>query len=111
MKRIIALLLSMIMLVGAMAGCADGHFKFEDDTKLTRGEWIDALARTFGMDEYDNEEPHMSDVSSEDSIFGSVQSSYEWGVLRDLSKKLKKDKATTLEFAVTTAVYAPAAYL
>ncbi|MBQ4260136.1 MAG: hypothetical protein IJB84_07765 [Lachnospiraceae bacterium] len=106
MKRIIALLLSMIMLVGAMAGCADGHFKFEDDTKLTRGEWIDALARTFGMDEYDNEEPHMSDVSSEDSIFGSVQSSYEWGVLRDLSKKLKKDKATTLEFAVTTAVYA-----
>lgn len=111
MKRIIALLLSLVMLLGILPGCAEGHFRFDNDTNLTRGEWIDTLAKTFGLDEYTKEEPYLSDVSSDDPIFKSVQSCCEWGVLRDVTNKLKKQDSATLEFVVTTAVYATGADL
>lgn len=111
MKRIIALLLSILLLVGTLSGCTEEHFRFKEDTSFTRGEWVDLLAKTFGMDDYEKDTPYLSDVSSEDSIFASVQSCYEWGVLRDISKKLKKNNGATLEFVVTTAVYATGADL
>lgn len=109
MKRIIALLLSLVLLLGTLSGCAEGHFRFKNDTSLTRGQWVDVLAKSFGMDDYEKDTPYLSDVSSDDSIFKSVQSSYEWGVLRDTPKKLKKHNGATLEFVVTTAVYATGA--
>ena len=109
MKKIIALLLSLLILLGSLAGCADGHFRFKDDTSLTRGQWIEKLAATFGMDEYEKKEPYFSDVSSSDSIFTSVQSCYEWDILRDVSRKLKKNSGASLEFVITTAVYATGA--
>ena len=109
MKRIIALLLSLVLLLGTLSGCAEGHFRFKNDTSLTRGQWVDALAKSFGMDDYEKDAPYLSDVSSDDSIFKSVQSCYEWGVLRDTPKKLKKHNGATLEFVVTTAVYATGA--
>ncbi|HBM98604.1 MAG TPA: hypothetical protein DD413_04190 [Ruminococcus sp.] len=109
MKRIIALLLSLVLLLGTLSGCAEGHFRFKNDTSLTRGQWVDVLAKSFGMDDYEKDTPYLSDVSSDDSIFKSVQSCYEWGVLRDTPKKLKKHSGATLEFVVTTAVYATGA--
>lgn len=111
MKRITALLLSVMMIFCMLSGCADSHFRFKNDTSVTRGEWIEQLAATFGMQEYIEEEPYVSDVLSDDPIFASVQSCYEWGILRDISKKLKKNNGASLEFAVTTAVYATGADL
>lgn len=90
MKRIIALLLTVVLLLGTFTGCADGHFRFKDDTSLTRGQWVDKLADTFGLDDFEENEPYLSDVSNSDPIFNSVQSCYEWGILRDINKKLKK---------------------
>lgn len=109
MKRFIALLLSLLILLGSLTGCADGHFRFKNDTSLTRGQWIEKLAATFGLDEYEKKEPYFSDVASSDAIFTSVQSCYEWDILRDVSRKLKKNNGASLEFVITTAVYATGA--
>lgn len=109
MKKFIALLLSLLILLGSLAGCANGHFRFKNDTSLTRGQWIEKLAATFGMDEYEKKEPYFSDVSSSDTIFTSVQSCYEWDILRDVSRKLKKNNGASLEFVISTAVYATGA--
>lgn len=106
MRRIVGLLLALVMLLGLVAGCADGHFRFAEDTSLTRGEWIEQLAATFGLDEYDEQEPYFSDISEEDAVFAPIQSCYEWGILRDVSRKFKKENGASLKFVVTTAVYA-----
>lgn len=113
MKRVLAALLSVLLLLGSLAGCTSGNFKFDRDTSankyISRGEWIDMLAKTFGMDSYENSTPHFSDIPFSDDIFASVQSSYEWDVLRDVSTKFEKDGNATLEFVVTTAIYASSA--
>ncbi len=106
MKRVIAIVLCLVMVIGCFSACADGNFRFSDDTSLSRGQWIQELSNTFGLNEYVGEKQYFSDVDKDDPIFAAVQSCYEWDVLRDVAKKIKKDKFATLEFAVTTAVYA-----
>ena len=105
MKKIIALLLSIAMVSCMLSGCIKGHFSFDSDG-MTRGQWVESLAAVFGLEEYEAEEPYLSDVVFSDPIFAPVQSCYEWGILRDVSKKLKKDSSATLKFVITTAVYA-----
>lgn len=111
MKKVLAALLSALLLFGALAGCTNGNFRFEgeasvDNECVTRGEWIDMLAETFGMDSFENSTPYFSDIPFGDTIFGSVQSSCEWSVLRDVSSEFKKNEKATLEFVVSTAIYA-----
>ena len=106
MKRLIAMLLVVATLLGMFSGCSEGHFRFDDENSITRMAWVTMLAETFGLDEYTSTDPYFSDVKANDEAFGLVQSSYEWGVLSHLSKKLDKDDAANLEFVVSTAVFA-----
>ena len=106
MKRLIAVLLTIILTVGSFSGCASENFRFDDDTSLSRGQWIELLAGTFGLDEYDEKKPYFKDVRKKDDIFTAVQSCYEWGVLKDAPKRFKQNKGASREFVITTAVYA-----
>lgn len=106
MKKFFSLVLAFLLTLCTLTGCVDTHFRFKDDTSLTRGQWIEQLAATFGMDDFEKEEAYFSDVPATDSIYTAAQSCYEWNVLRDIGKKLKKNDGASLEFAVSTAIYA-----
>lgn len=109
MKRLIALFLSIIMTLSMLTGCSSkGNFQFEDeaDPVVTRGQWIEMLAANFGMTDYEQQNSYFKDLSRNDDIFGYVQSSVEWDVIRDTGDKFNKDEKATLEFVVTTAVFA-----
>lgn len=106
MKKFFSLVLAFLLTLSTLTGCVDTHFRFKDDTSLTRGQWIEQLAATFGMDDFEKEEAYFSDVPATDSIYTAAQSCYEWNVLRDIGKKLKKNDGASLEFAVSTAIYA-----
>jgi len=99
MKRIIALILALTLLLSSLAGCK--NFKFSDE--VTRGEWIELLSTTLGMEEYMNNAPYFEDVKSDDELFGYVQSGYEWGVLSSIKKKFEKNDRATQEFVAITA--------
>lgn len=106
MKKFFSLVLAFLLTLSTLTGCVDTHFRFKDDTSLTRGQWIEQLAATFGMDDFEKDEAYFSDVPATDSIYTAAQSCYEWNVLRDIGKKLKKNDGASLEFAVSTAIYA-----
>ena len=106
MKRLLALLLAVLLAAGMFTGCAEGHFRFDDDTSLTRGEWIAMLAQGFGLDSYVNAEPYYKDVAAFDPYFGYVQSCVEWDVLSEEESRLNMHRGATLEFVIVTAVKA-----
>lgn len=106
MKKFFSLVLAFLLTLSTLTGCVDTHFRFKDDTSLTRGQWIEQLAATFGMDDFEKDEAYFSDVPATDSIYTAAQSCHEWNVLRDIGKKLKKNDGASLEFAVSTAIYA-----
>ena len=106
MKKFFSLVLAFLLTLSTLTGCVYTHFRFKDDTSLTRGQWIEQLAATFGMDDFEKDEAYFSDVPATDSIYTAAQSCYEWNVLRDIGKKLKKNDGASLEFAVSTAIYA-----
>lgn len=106
MKRLIAVLLAIILTVGSFSGCAKENFRFDDDTSLSRGQWIELLAGTFGLDEYEQKKPYFKDIRKKNNIFTAVQSCYEWGVLKDVPKRFNQNKGASREFVITTVVYA-----
>ena len=77
-----------------------------DETEITRGEWIEVLARSLGMDDFKNEEPYFKDINREDDIYSFVQSCYEWDVLKFEDKEIKPDEPATRDFMVKTAILA-----
>lgn len=106
MKRFIALLLALIMIVGTFTSCADSNFRFADDIMVTRGKWVEALADSFGLTMYQQSEPYFSDISAEHPLFMYAQSAREWEVLDADMESLRPDDSASLEFVISTAVYA-----
>ena len=105
MKRVIALILSFLMLITSFSGCAN-LTTIDTDDFMTKGAWVQLLATYFGMDDYQNEEPYYSDIKSDDDIFAYVQSCVEWGVLSPDESKLNPNKFITKEYMIETAVKA-----
>lgn len=100
LKRMIALIMSVVMLLTTLAGCG-GIAKEKTDVFVTRGEWITMLGQQFGMDEYVSDDSFFQDVTQEDDIFPYVQSCVEWGVLgTDDNKTFKPNDIARVEFAV-----------
>lgn len=111
MKRTTALFLSLIMLVMTLTGCGkekNRNVNNEIDTTgyITRGEWIDMLADTFGYDEYDQETAYYSDVKSDSEVFTAVQSCRERNMLSTETDEFKVNDVATMGFVATTAVLA-----
>lgn len=106
MKRIVAVILMFTMLAGMMVGCSNKTVKKDnDETYLTRAEWISLLAEAMNMNTYDNATPYYKDVDSSNEIFDAVQACREWNVLSE-SEEFKPDDIATYGFMATTAVLA-----
>ena len=111
MKRLVALILVIVLTGSLLSACGKDKSKTSeklDQTPeyITRGEWITQLAESFGMTQYENQEPYYKDVTSDNPLFGYVQSSYEWEVLSTDTDEFKPDEYATLGFVVTTSVLA-----
>lgn len=109
MKRIIAFILSMVMILTTLVGCGKSEEqKKEVDTSgyLTRGEWVSMLSKTFGFDEYEQETPYYEDVTESDEIYESVQSCRERNLLSVDTKNFNSNEIATLGFVASTAVLA-----
>lgn len=103
MKRIIASLLTVVMLVGStigLTGCGTEKVHI-----FTRGEWIADLANQFGMTECYDKTPVYSDVKEDNPYFTAIQACAEWEVL-DKSDKFKPDNRADVTFGIVTAVKA-----
>ena len=114
-KRLLSfwLILALLLgLAGTLCGCGDNSAKEaedeigEEEKKLTRGEWIIGLGSTFGMNDFETENPFFEDVKEDEELFPFVQSCAEWGVFSETGGNFQPEKEATREFAVQTAVIA-----
>lgn len=104
MKWRITYVLFIITIMGLLAGCSK---EIETTGQVTRGEWIAMLSESFGLDTYDSDIPHYSDITNTNALFRPVQASAEWGVLSIYDgDKLDADKPVTHDEAASTAVIA-----
>ena len=77
-----------------------------DETEITRGEWIEVIARSLGMDDFQNEEPYFEDIYNENDIYQYIQSCYEWDVLKFEDKEIRPDEPATRDFMIKTSILA-----
>ena len=102
-KRLISIILALTLvfgIVGTLGGCNQNDNK---DAFLTRGQFTELLAATFGMDEYQQDSPYYVDVNEDNDLFPYLQSCREWDVLKRETMFHPNDKAT-IEFSVQAAV-------
>ena len=83
-KRILSLLLAIVMALGIFPLSSCG--KQSENTPAnnsqapqyaTREEWIELLAQTFGLDEFQEQNAYFSDVTADQTLFPYVQSCVE----------------------------------
>lgn len=77
MKKFIALMLSLLMLITSFSGCA----VTTSDTALSMGQWVMLIADSFGLQNYTEETPHFEKVSSSESAFSAFQAVAEWNIV------------------------------
>lgn len=81
MKRIKALILA-VLLIGSMVLSLAGCGATTADTALSMGQWVSLLADSFGLQNYTDETPHFSKVTSENYAFSAFQAVAEWGIIK-----------------------------
>ncbi|HHU71353.1 MAG TPA: hypothetical protein GXZ21_04870 [Clostridiales bacterium] len=116
-RKLLTILISLLILI-IISGTVvlvyyNGKDKASDSTSLdndkseiTRGEWIEVLARSLGMDDFQNDEPYFEDVNRENDIYHYVQSCYEWNVFKFEDKEIKPDEPATRDFMIKTSILA-----
>ena len=99
MQKILALLMSIVMLLGALiprwpGSTVDG---------VATGDWLAMLVEEFSMDGSEfSPDPHYPDVTAEDDYFAVVQIAYEWGVINDSDAPLDTGADVTNAFVAIT---------
>lgn len=77
MKRIIAILLVIATLISTLSGCMATTSK----TAMTMGQWVTLIADSFGLQNYTDETPHFTNVSTKDTTFSAFQAVAEWNII------------------------------
>lgn len=134
MKRIVSFLLATVMLVTTLASCSMQNFSFgggeasettigtsnandgdggssgddntQDESYISRIEWIEMLGMYFGMDSCMSADPYFVDVSSSNPRFAYLQSCVEWEIVPTGEEKFQPDEYATVDFVVRSAVIA-----
>lgn len=110
MKKLLSFFLVFTLLIGTIVPlCSCNVFKNSDNKSnndVTRAEWIEMLASSFGMSEYHAANSYFEDVLTTDPYYSYVQSSYEWGILSHDEKTFSPSASASKEFIVSTAVMA-----
>lgn len=79
MKKIIALILSVTMVIGLipiMVGYTE-----EDKASVSVGQWLAMVDYEFGMSYYEQTEPYFENVDESNPYFAAVQTAVEWDVI------------------------------
>lgn len=108
-KKVIALLLSVVLTISLIACNSDKNNDNSSVNKvsyITRGEWIQILAKGFGLDSYSGEDPYYTDISSNNELYTPVQACYEWNILSTNTDEFKPNDVATLGYVVSTSVLA-----
>lgn len=110
-KRVLSLLLAIAMLLMTVAGCGKSKNVNEvvqdtADKFITRGEWITMLAKTFGLNDYDESTPYYTDIDNTNPLFAAVQSCRERSMLSADTTEFKENDVATVGFVASTAVLA-----
>ena len=102
MKRIIAILLSMIIIATSLlslSGCTSG----DNSSYFTVGQWLMLIDEAFGMQSYNADEPYFDNIDKNNPYFEAVQIATEWDVI-DKSESLNVDEWLKWDEALTTLV-------
>lgn len=79
MKKFLAILLSLVMLVGAvplMTGLTG-----QEKASVNVGDWLALVDAEFGMTYYEQAEPYFENIPADNRYFAAVQTAVEWGVV------------------------------
>jgi len=99
MQKIIAFIMSIVMLLGTLIpGLAGNQVQ-----GVTTGDWLQMLDEQFGMTTYQSQEPYYANVPASNPYFASVQIAYEWGVINS-ADVINVDANVTTEFVAATLV-------
>lgn len=77
MKRAIAILLAITIMISTLSGCA----VTTADSALSMGQWVTLIADSFGLQNYIEETPHFSKVTEKEDTFSAFQAVAEWGII------------------------------
>lgn len=77
-KRLIALLLAVSCLAGALSGCGG---KTEQKEPFSQGELLTMICDAFGMYSFTEETPYLASVPAGDPYFDAVQMCVEWDII------------------------------
>ena len=103
MKRFIAIILSittLICTISCFSGCDSKTVHI-----LTRGEWVDKLAKTFEMSECYDSKQIFKDVNPDHKYFQTIQACCEWEIVEPTEYFYPDDRAD-VSFAISTAIKA-----
>ncbi len=106
MKRLLASILTLSLMLGCMAGLVSCSEELEI---LTKGQWAEKIANELGLTDCELEEvakePVYKDVNSDNPYFNAVQSCAAWDIF-DKSEEFEPESKSTVGFAVVSAVRA-----
>lgn len=103
MRRFIALIISLSIMLGCLAslsGCSKS-----DNQTVKMGQWLSMINEAFGMDSYVQEEPYFSNIDKNNTYFEEVQVATEWEVI-NTSQKIDVNKSITWKEALISLVNA-----
>ncbi len=109
----IVLLAAALVQLLTLSGCLPentrgGQNAAEDETPMTRGEWVTQLGEEFGMNDPVTETPYFSDVPADSPAYPYVQAAADWGVLAAYTGQdsFRPDEPITQEEAAVMAAIA-----
>ncbi len=109
----IVLLAAALIQLLTLSGCLPentrgGQNAAEDETPMTRGEWVTQLGEEFGMNDPVTETPYFSDVPADSPAYPYVQAAADWGVLAAYTGQdsFRPDEPITQEEAAVMAAIA-----
>ncbi len=98
MKRKISAVLAVTMALPTVLTCISGCAKASAEDKMTNGEFIELVNKTFSFEGYQSAEPYFSSIQQGNQYFDAVQTAVEFGVIDERVKDIDPEKGVTREF-------------
>lgn len=100
MQKIIAFIMSIVMLIGSLVPALAGS----QINGVKTGDWLTMVVEEFNMEATEYGTEPLTNVTEESPYFGVVQISYDWGIITEEDLPLAVDEFVTTEFVATTLV-------
>ena len=101
-KRLVSLFLCIALIASMFSACSSLNLN-TNNSIITKAEWIELLAKNFGLFESEKKTPYFSDVPKDSKVFNYVQACKEWDILPDSQKSLDISSKINRAYALATA--------